>query len=352
MDTKSYNPIRIAIVGAGRVGSTCAYALLLRGLASEIVLINERPDRAVGEAMDLNHGSIFASPAQVWAGEYADCREAAIVVLAAGAAQAPGETRLDLVKRNAGLISAITPQIVRHTRQAILIVVTNPVDVLTYAAWKASGLPARQVIGTGTILDTARFRYLLSRQYQVEPRSVHAYVVGEHGDSQVPVWSLANIAGIRLDEFCHTAGGRLDAAVKAKIAGQTRRAAYEIIRRKGATYYAIAAGVARIIEAIVRNENSVLTVSTLVQGEHALAQVSLSLPSIVNRQGIGRVLDLPLHPGERLALEASAQVIRRAIEATEPLPNPGQTAPGLAGARPLDGFQGAARFAERVASSP
>ncbi len=351
MDINPTNPVRIAIIGAGHVGSTRAYALMLRGLASEVVLINNQRERAEGEAMDLSHGSIFASPAQVWAGDYADCREAAIVVLAAGAAQLPSESRLDLLKRNAEVVRKITPQVVEHTRQAILIVVTNPVDMLTYVAWKASGLPAHQVIGTGTILDTARFRYLLSQHYQVEPRSVHAYVVGEHGDSQVPIWSLANIAGIRLSEFDRSTGDRLDSAAKAEIARETRSAAYEIIRRKGATHYAIAAGVARIIEAIVRNENSVLTVSSLMQGEQGLTEVSLSLPSVVNRQGIGRVLGLPLEPEERAGLEASAQVIRRAIESVGPLPTVSHHVPVETMARPLAGSQSASRVVERLASS-
>lgn len=317
MKIRTSHPMRVAIIGAGHVGSTCAYALLLRGLASEIVLINLNRQRAEGEAMDLNHGMLFARPVRVWAGDFADCEGADIVVLAAGVAQDPGETRLDLLKRNTQVFQQIIPQIVKYTGDAILIVVTNPVDVLTQVAWRVSGLPARQVIGSGTILDTARFRYLLSQHFHVEPRSVHAFIIGEHGDSQVPVWSLANIAGIRLEDFGHLNGSVMNADIKATIAHDTRRAAYEIIQRKGATYYAIAAGLVRIIEAIVRNENSVLTISSLVRGTYHLNDVCLSLPSVVNQQGVSRVLELPLAAEERLALNKSAQVVRAAIESLE-----------------------------------
>lgn len=313
MEYNMRHPVRVAIVGAGHVGATFAYALLLRGIASEIVLINLNQERAEGEAMDLNHGMLFTQPVHVWAGDFADCESADIVVLAAGVAQNPGETRLDLLKRNVDVFKKIVPPIVQYNPEAILIIVTNPVDVLTYVTWKISGLPASQVIGSGTILDTARFRYLLSQHFQVEPRSVHAYIIGEHGDSQVPVWSLANIAGIRLDEYSHLNGHSLDIAEKAEIALNTRSAAYEIIRRKGATYYAIAAGLERIIEAIVRNENSVLTVSSLVNNLYGLNGVSMSLPSVINREGVAQSLELPLAEEEYGALDRSSRIIREAI---------------------------------------
>jgi L-lactate dehydrogenase len=304
---------KVAIIGAGHVGASFAYALQLRGLASEIVLINAHHERAEGEAMDLNHGTLFARPVRVWAGDISDCVGADVIVLTAGAAQKPGETRLDLLKRNAAIFQSVIPQVVQYTKDAVLIVATNPVDVLTYATWKISGLPARQVIGSGTILDTARFRYLLSQHFDIEPRSIHAYIIGEHGDSQVPVWTLANIAGIRLDEYCRLNRKTLDTSEKGRIALNTRRAAYEIISRKGATYYAIAAGLVRIIEAIVRDENSVLTVSGLVMNKHGLNDVALSLPSVINRNGIANTLELPLSEGEKSGLEKSAHIIRDAI---------------------------------------
>jgi L-lactate dehydrogenase len=317
MENRTRQPKRVAIIGSGHVGSTCAYALLLSGLAAEIVLINLDHERAEGEAMDLNHSMLFAHPLRVWAGDYADCEGADIVVLAAGVAQEPGETRLDLLRRNKQVFQQIIPQVVKYTRNAILIVVTNPVDVLTQVAWRVSGLPTTQVIGSGTILDTARFRYLLSRHFHVEPRSVHAFIIGEHGDSQIPVWSLANIAGIRLEDFGRLNGYALNDDLKETIAHDTRRAAYEIIQRKGATYYAIAAGLVRIIEAIVRNEDSVLTVSSLVRGTYHLNDVCISLPSVVNQQGIAQVLELPLAAKEHTALEKSVQVVRAAIESLE-----------------------------------
>jgi L-lactate dehydrogenase len=294
---------RIAIVGTGHVGATCAYALQLMGHASEIVLINAHRERSEGEAMDINHGSLFARPVRVWAGDYSDCIDADIVVLAAGASQKPDETRLGLLRRNAEIFKIIIPQVIQHNRNAILIVVSNPVDVLTYIAWKES-----------------RFRYLLGQHFGIEPRSIHAYIIGEHGDSQVPVWSLANIAGIRLDEYAHLNDQHLDLSVRDEIAQNTRRAAYEIIRRKGATYYAIAAGLVRIIEAIVRNENSVLTVSSLIQGKHGLHDVCLSLPNIVNRQGIKETMELPLSSEERIGLEKSASILYKAITSLEEQP--------------------------------
>jgi len=312
---------RIVIVGTGHVGATCAYALQLLGHASEIVLVNAHRERAEGEAMDINHGSLFARPVRVWAGDFSDCKDADIVVLAAGASQKPGETRLDLLRRNTAIFHNILPRIVQHNKDAILIVVSNPVDVLTYIAYKISRLPARQIIGSGTILDTARFRYLLSQHFGIEPRSIHAYIIGEHGDSQVPVWSLANIAGIRLDDYAQLNNKPLNKSSREAIALNTRRAAYEIIRRKGATYYAIAAGLVRIIEAIVRDECSVLTVSSLIRGQHGLNDVCLSLPNIVNRQGINETMVLPLSYEEQMGLENSARVLRAAIESLEEFPS-------------------------------
>ncbi len=322
MDKTKQQITRIAIVGTGHVGATCAYALQLLGHASEIVLINAHRERAEGEAMDISHGSLFARPVRIWAGDFSDCRDADIVVLTAGASQKPGETRLDLLRRNAAIYQNILPQVVQYNRNAILIVVANPVDVLTHITLQITQLPATQVIGSGTILDTSRFRCLLSQHFGIDPRSIHAYILGEHGDSQVPVWSLANIAGMRLDEYARLNNKPLDDYSRHEIAQNTRQAAYEIIRRKGATYYAIAAGVVRIIEAIVRDENSVLTLSSLIQGKYGLNDVCLSLPSIVNRQGILETLELPLSPEEQTGLEKSARVLREAIDSLQEYTSP------------------------------
>lgn len=313
MDSTVQRPARVAIIGTGNVGATTAYALLLNGVVSEIVLIDSNRSRAEGEAMDLNHAMPFTRPARVWAGDYPDCASANIVVLTAGVNQQPGETRLDLLKRNRAVFQQLVPRVIEQTREAILVVATNPVDVLTHTAWSLSGLPPSRVIGSGTILDTARFRFLLSQHFGVDPRSVHAFIIGEHGDSEVAVWSLANIAGMTLEDFCRLNNCRLEDQTKQRIYNDTRTAAYEIIRRKSATYYAIAAGIVRIVEAIVRDENSVLTVSSLVRGKYDLPEVCLSLPSVVNRIGITRVLELPLDEQEQHALANSAKVIREAI---------------------------------------
>ena len=317
MLTNIHQPVKVAIIGTGRVGASCAYALQLRGLASEIVLINAERQRAEGEAMDINHGSLFTKPVRVWAGDYRECREADIVVVTAGTSQRPGETRLDLLKNNARVLERVLSPALRYLEDAIIVVAANPVDVLTYLAWQMTGLPSHQVIGSGTILDTARFRFLLGQHFQIDTHSIHAYIIGEHGDSQVPIWSLANIAGMRLDEFSHLNGRALSAAERLKIEENTRRAAYEIIRRKGATYYAIAAGLVRIVEAIVRDENCVLTVSGITNGIHGLSEVALSMPSVINRQGIAGTLNLPLSEEEATGLQNSARVLHEAIQSLD-----------------------------------
>jgi L-lactate dehydrogenase len=308
-----HTPARVAVVGAGNVGSTFAYTLLLSGLASEIVLIDANRARAEGEAMDISHALPFTPSARVWAGDYSDCADAAITVITAGAAQKPGETRLDLAKKNAAIFQQIVPA--ASAGNGLLLVATNPVDVLTYAALKQSGLPPHRVIGSGTILDTARFRYLLSRHFDVDAHSIHAYIVGEHGDSEVPVWSLANIAGLRLADFCAAHGVSLDAAQKEEIFSQTRDAAYHIIERKGSTYYAVAAGLVQIVKAILRDENTVLSVSSLISGLYGIHDVCLSLPTIVNRKGIHRVLELQFTDEEQAQLCHSADTLKSHIAA-------------------------------------
>lgn len=313
MLNRAHQLIKIAIIGTGRVGASCAYALQLRGLASEIVLINANRQRAEGEAMDINHGSLFTKPVRIWTGDYRDCKDADIVVLAAGASQKVGDTRLNLLRNNATILERTLAPALKYMKDTILVVAANPVDILTYLAWRMTGLPSNQIIGSGTILDTARFRFLLGQHFEIEPHSIHAYIIGEHGDSQVPVWSLANIAGVRLDEYTRLNGKSLSASCREQIAENTRRAEYEIIRRKGATYYAIAAGLVRIIEAIVRDENSVLTVSGVVNSRHGLNDIAISLPRVVNRQGIANTLTLPLSDDEEVGLKKSARAIHDAI---------------------------------------
>ena len=305
------SPSRVAVVGTGNVGATFAYALLLSGLAAEIVLVDANHARAEGEAMDLNHTEPFARPTRVWAGSYEDCAGAAITVVCAGAGQRPGETRLDLVRRNADIFSEIIPQIASHNPNGILLIATNPVDVLTYASLRYSGMPANRVIGSGTILDTARFRHLLSRRFHVDARSVHAYIIGEHGDSEVPVWSLANIAGLRLADFAELNGTTINRATMDEIFRQTRDAAYHIIERKGATYYAVAAGLMRIVEAILRDQRTVLSVSSIVTDYYGISDICLSLPTVVGSNGIERVLSLHLDEEEIAGLKKSASVLKQ-----------------------------------------
>ncbi len=304
-------PTRVAVVGLGNVGATFAYALLLSGLAAEIVLIDVNRAKAEGEAMDLNHTVPFTHPTRVWAGGYADCAGAVVTVLAAGAGQKPGETRLDLIKKNAAIWRDIVPNVVKNNPHGILLIATNPVDVLTYAALKLSGLPPERVIGSGTILDTARFRYLLSQHFNVDASSVHAYIIGEHGDSEVPVWSLANIAGMRLREFCNAQNRAYDQKAMDDIFAQTRDAAYRIIERKGATYYAVAAGLMRITQAILRNQNTVLSVSSLVHDYYDIHDVCFSLPTVVDRGGIEKAVHLELAANEIEQLRHSADVLRK-----------------------------------------
>jgi len=309
-----HRPVKVVVVGAGFVGATFAYSLLQSGLASEIVLIDANRAKAEGEAMDINHAVPLARPARVWAGDYSDCAGAAVTVVTAGSAQRPGETRLALTARNVEIFRSIIPQIAQTNPNGIILIATNPVDVLTYASWKMSGLPRERVIGSGTILDTARFRYLLSQYFQVDARSVHAYIIGEHGDSEVPVWSLANIAGMRLPVYCEQNNLHCIEADLQDIFQQTRDAAYHIIERKGATYYAIGMGLLRIVEAILRDQSTVLSVSSYIDEYYGINDVCLSLPSVVDRGGIEQVLRLKLNTEEQLGLRNSANLLRKMIQ--------------------------------------
>jgi L-lactate dehydrogenase len=314
MSEKS-SPVKIAIVGAGAVGASAAYALMISGLASEIVLVDVNARRAEGEAMDLMHGAAFVRPVTVSAGSYADCAGAQIVVITAGAAQKPGETRLDLVRKNTEIFRGMIPPIAEAAPHAILLIVANPVDVLTYAALKFSGFPASRVVGSGTVLDTARLRALIGQRLGIDPRSVHAHVVGEHGDSEVVLWSRATVAGLPVGEFCTQRGTACDSEMQEDISRQVLRAAYEIIDRKGATYYGIGLGIRNVVEAMLRDQNTVLTVSTLMTGQLGVADICLSLPSVVDRGGVEGVLVPAMSDEERMAFVRSATVLRETAQA-------------------------------------
>jgi L-lactate dehydrogenase len=297
------------------VGATFAYTLLWSGLTPEIILIDANRARAQGEAMDLSHAMPFHRPLSIRAGDYGDCTGATLVAIAAGAAQRPGETRPELAQRNGRIFAEIIPQVVHYAPEAILLVATNPVDSLTYLAWRLSGFQPQRVIGAGTILDTARLRYVLGSHFGVDPRSVHAYIVGEHGDSEVALWSSATIAGMRLDEFAAISGVTFTAEERQQAFVQVRDAAYHIIDLKGATYYAIASGMERIVESVLRDQSTMLTVSGLLQDCHGVSDVCLSLPMVINRHGVSRTLCVPMSADEERRFQASAQVVREAIDA-------------------------------------
>lgn len=308
-------PRKAVIIGAGQVGMACAYSLLIQNCFDELVLQDLAIEKLEGEVMDLAHGLPFVAPTAVSAGTVAEeGRNADIVIITAGAAQKPGETRLDLVQKNVAIFRNLIPDIAKYCPQAILLVVTNPVDIMTYVSLKLSGFSSSQVLGSGTVLDTARFRAILAREFNLDARSLHAYIIGEHGDSEVPVWSHVNIAGTPLCNGDWPGSPRSDDPRLTRIFQETRDAAYEIIKRKGYTSYAIGLGVTDIVQAILRNQNRVMTVSRLVPGVQDLHDVCLSLPTVVNRQGAERMLQLSLTKTEASQLHQSATVMTKIIK--------------------------------------
>lgn len=301
--------MKVGIIGTGMVGSSAGFALALGGGASEIVLVDANPARALAEAEDIAHAVPFGRPVTVRAGDATDLKDAGVVILAAGVAQAPGESRLQLLERNAEVFRTVIGQATRAAPDAILLVATNPVDVMTHVATRLSGLPPARVIGSGTILDTARFRSLLGQHLGIAPQSVHAYVLGEHGDSEVLAWSAARAGSVPIAAFAAQVGAAVTNDVRARIDAGVRRAAYRIIAGKGATWYGIGAGLARIVRAIAANEGAVLSVATLTEGIGGVAQVTLSLPRIVARGGITAELRPELDAAETAALAASARLL-------------------------------------------
>ena len=312
-----FNPGKAAVVGCGFVGASIAFSLMQRELFTEIVLIDVNREKAVGGAMDLSHGLPYLSAMDIRAGDYDDAADSGLIIITAGVNQRPGETRLDLIGKNVDILKQIIPQITSRGFEGILLVVSNPVDALTYAAWKLSGYARERVIGSGTVLDTARLKYLLGERLGVDSRSVHAFVIGEHGDSELAVWSSANVSGIDLPAFFHIRGVADPGETLREIYEGVRDSAYEIIARKGATYYGIAMAVARIAGCIVRDERTVLPVSALLEGEYGLDGLCLSVPAVLGRRGLEQVLEIPLNDEERRALEQSARQLRQAIETME-----------------------------------
>lgn len=305
---------KVVVVGAGAVGSTFAYALAQSGVADEIVLMDTDQNLARGQVLDLAHGLAFYPNVQIQAGSARDFADAHVIVITAGSKQRPGETRLALLQRNASIIESIMDDILEVGSQAVVVVTSNPVDILTLVAHQRSGWPRGRVIGSGTVLDSARFRYLLSQHCGVDVHNVHAYILGEHGDSEFAAWSMTHIAGMHLDEYCQMCNGCQDwQTERAMIEEAVRTSAYHIIDYKGATYFAVGQALVRIVSAIVRNEKSVLTVSTVLDGEYGLTGISLGVPAMVGEAGVERVLDFKLPPAEHAALTRSAGVLEQAI---------------------------------------
>lgn len=307
------NSRKAAIIGCGFVGSASAFALMESGLFSEMVLIDVSKEKAEGEALDISHGLPFAKPMQIYAGDYSDISDAAVIIVTAGAGQKPGETRLDLVKKNVGIFKSIIPEIAKYNTEGILLVVANPVDILTYTAAKLSGFPENRVFGSGTVLDTARLKYLLGEHLGVDSRSVHAFIIGEHGDSEIAAWSSANVSGIPLNNFCEMRGHFNHQASMDAIAEDVKNSAYEIINRKGATYYGIAMSVKRICEAIVRDEKSILPVSSIQHNNHGISDIALSMPAIVGKDGVEVAVPIELSEQEEQDLKKSADTLQQVI---------------------------------------
>ncbi|WP_145175136.1 L-lactate dehydrogenase [Rubripirellula lacrimiformis] len=312
--------MKVSIVGCGFVGSTAAYALVMQGIGREIVLVDQQKERAIAEANDITHAVPFSHPLTVRAGDYADLADSRVVIIAAGVGQKPGENRLHLLQRNADVFRDCIPQIIQNAPDAILLVATNPVDIMTHVAGEIAmqmGVPISRVIGSGTTLDTARFRSLVGKQFGVDSRHVHAHVIGEHGDSEVLTWSLATIAGLSLTEFSEVRGIGLDAGQRASIDEQVRRAAYQIIEGKGATYYGIGSALARIVDVLLHDQRSILTVCSRIEDVAGVSDVTISMPHLLGGKGVLASIPLMLNDSEHQLLNASANIIRDAIDSME-----------------------------------
>lgn len=303
---------KITVVGAGNVGATVAYTIMLSSLVSEIVLIDINRDKAEGDAMDMNHGVSFVSPVKITAGSYSDIKGSDMVIITAGASQREGEKRTDLLRRNADIFRNIIDNILKYCHDdTILMVVTNPVDILTYITYKISGFSKHNVIGSGTVLDTSRLKYLLGEHANIDPRNVHTYIVGEHGDSEVAAWSATSVAGMSVDEYCSAEGYCRSLNIcRDEFYNKTKNAAYEIIEKKGSTYYAIALAVRKIVESIIGDENSILTVSSLLEGEYGISDICLSVPTVVGSGGAERIISIDFSEEEMKGLRSSAETMK------------------------------------------
>ncbi|NLE36934.1 MAG: L-lactate dehydrogenase [Pirellulaceae bacterium] len=305
---------KVVVIGAGAVGSTFCYALAQSGLANEIIILDKNEDLARGQVLDLAHGQPYFPSVSIRIGDASDHADADMVVVTAGAAQRPGQSRIELLRKNAAIIRSIVDDVVGQGSNAVLLIVTNPVDVLTHVALRQSGWEKGRVIGSGTVLDSARLRYLLSRHCLVDVHNVHAYVLGEHGDSEFAAWSMTHIAGMSMEDYCPMCGRCAHwRDERRRIEQEVRDSAYHIIDYKGATWFAVGMAMTRIVGAVWRNQRSVLTVSTLLDGEYGLGDVCLGVPSIVAQNGVERIVEAPLDLDERKSLTASAEILKQAL---------------------------------------
>ena len=307
------NPKKAAVIGCGFVGAATAFTLMQSKLFSELVLLDANHDKAVGEAEDIGHGIPFAGEMDIYAGDYDDIADCSIIIVTAGANQKPNETRLDLVQKNVAIYKSIIPEIAKRSYEGILLIVSNPVDILTYVAQKLSGLPERRVIGSGTVLDTARLKYALSQHLNVDSRNIHSFIIGEHGDSEIAAWSSTNISGVPLDDFLEMRGHMHPDMDKQEIAEKVKNSAYDIIAKKHATYYGIAMSVRRICECIVRDEKSILPISTVMHGDFGIEDVCLSMPTILSAEGVETHIPIELSEKEHTSLKKSADTLKNII---------------------------------------
>lgn len=305
---------KISIVGgAGSVGATTAYAITVAGLANELVLVDIAKDKTEGEALDLSHGADFIRPVNIRAGNYEDTKNSDIVIITAGVAQKPGETRLELINKNIKIFRSIIPEVVKYSPHSILLVISNPVDILSYVSYKLSGFPKERVIGSGTVLDTSRLKYEIGKTFKIDSREICTYILGEHGDTEFPAWSLTNIQGIEIDQYAKLLNMEYDNRFKSMIYENVKNSAYEVINKKGATFYAIGLSATRIVEAILGDEKCILPISTLVNDYYEAKDVYLGVPSIVGRNGVEKVLKVKLNKEEVENFNRSANTLETVL---------------------------------------
>ena len=304
---------KCAIIGAGGVGSTTAFTLVQSGLFNEIVIIDVNKNKSEGEALDIAHGIQFTNPVNIYSGDYKDLADAYLIIVTAGANQMPGETRIDLINKNASIFKKIIPSITEYNKGCILLIVSNPVDILTMLALELSGFPKERVLGSGTVLDTSRLRYLLSKKLEVDSKNIHAFIIGEHGDSELAVWSNADIAGIHIEDYCKNIFDSCDINLE-EILNEVRVSAYNIIEKKGSTFYGVAMAVKRIAQAIIRDEYSILPVSHFLNGEYGINDVCLGIPAVICRKGVKKIIPITLNEREKTYLNESANKLKEAYK--------------------------------------